>query len=107
MKKSFCEPGNIKFCPPIVLSMAFGPSTVVINRSAENGGDLTFCSRNEMETMFENGSLHPGDLKATACAIMVKVLENISSAIKKDKIATQASKTLKAFEKKMSKKKKK
>merc|ERR1711935_1055570 len=41
MKKAFCEPGNIKFCPPIVLSMALGPPEVVIKRSSENGGDVT------------------------------------------------------------------
>jgi len=107
MKKAFCEPGNIKFCPPIVLSMALGPSEVVIKRSPENGGDVIFRSQLEMETSFENGSLHPGDLKSTACAIMVELLEQVSKAIKEDKVVTKASKTLKAFEKKMSKKKKK
>jgi len=107
MKKAFCEPGNTKFCPPIILSIALGSSNVVIKRSAENGGDVTCTSQLEMETIFENGSLHPGDLKATACAIMVNVLEKISIAIKADKDVTKASKTLKALEKKMSKKKKK
>mmetsp|Transcript_2976 Transcript_2976/g.3286 ORF Transcript_2976/g.3286 Transcript_2976/m.3286 type:complete len:783 (+) Transcript_2976:57-2405(+) len=107
MKKAFCEPGNIKFCPPIVLSMALGPPEVVIKRSAENGGDVTCRSQLEMETIFENGALHPGDLKATACAIMVEVLEKVSKSMKEDKVATKAAKTFKAFEKKMSKKKKK
>jgi len=106
MKKAFCEPGNIKFCPPIVLSMALGPPEVVIKRSSENGGDVTCRTQLEMETIFENGSLHPGDLKATACAIMVKFLEKVSKIIKEDKVANKASMTLKAFEKMLKKKKK-
>ena len=59
-----------------------------------------------MEADFKSGALHPGDLKATASTIMVGVLDKIASAIKADKEATQASKALKAFAKKMAKKKK-
>mmetsp|Transcript_17111 Transcript_17111/g.32376 ORF Transcript_17111/g.32376 Transcript_17111/m.32376 type:complete len:772 (-) Transcript_17111:80-2395(-) len=106
MKKAFCEPGNTEFCPPIALAIAFGPADIEINRSAENGGDVVYRNKEEMESDFKSGSLHPGDLKATASTIMVGVLEKISSIIKEDKVLTTASKTLKAFEKKQSKKKK-
>ncbi len=105
MKKAFCEPGNIDFCPPIALAIAFGPSEIVIKRSAENGGDVTYKSKDEMEADFKGGSLHPGDLKATSTAIMVGVLEEITGAIKNDADATKAAKALKAFQKKMSKRK--
>jgi len=106
MKKAFCEPGNIDFCPPIALAMAFGPKELVIHRSPDNGGDVTYKSKEEIETDFKSGSLHPGDLKASSTAIMIQVLEKLSSALKTDSDAAKASKALKAFQKKMSKKKK-
>lgn len=106
MKKAFCEPGNIDFCPPIVLANAFGPADIEIKRSVENGGDVVYRNKKDMESDFKSGSLHPGDLKATASTIMVGVLDKISSMIKEDKNLTMASKALKAFEKKVSKKKK-
>ena len=105
MKKAFCEPGNIEYCPPIVLAIAFGPPEIEIKRSPENGGDVIYTKQAEMEADFKSGALHPGDLKATATAIMVGVLDKLAAAIKGDKDATKASKALKAFQKKMSKKK--
>lgn len=106
MKKAFCEPGNIEFCPPIVLANAFAAGDIEIKRSEENGGDVVYKKQTDMEADFKSGALHPGDLKATASTIMVGVLDKIASAIKADKEATQASKALKAFAKKMAKKKK-
>merc|ERR1712232_289641 len=104
MKKAFCEPGNIEFCPPIVLANAFAAGDIEIKRSEENGGDVVYKKQSDMEADFKSGALHPGDLKATASTIMVGVLDKIASAIKADKEATQASKSLKAFAKKMAKK---
>ncbi len=107
MKKAFCEPGNITFCPPIVLANAFCPNgDLTIIRSPENGGDIVYKNQSEMEDDFRNGSLHPGDLKASSTKIMVDVLDRIAAAIKGDKEVTKASKALKAFQKKMAKKKK-
>ena len=114
MKKAFCEPGNVMFCPPIALAstFAFGPpategGAVVVKRSEENGGDCTYHSTAELERDFANGSLHPADLKAAVSVIMVNnVLEKLSQAIKADKAALKASKDLKAFQKKLSKMKK-
>lgn len=106
MKKAFCMPENITFCPPIVLANIFGPSEIVINRSEENGGNVKYSNQSDMEADFKSGSLHPGDLKATATAIMVGVLEKLAGSMKQDKSISQATKTLKAFEKKMSKRKK-
>ena len=107
MKKAFCEPENIGFCPPITLANVFASSEIEIKRSPENGGDVIYKNQADMETDFEKGTLHPGDLKATASAIMVAVLDRISTEIKGDKDASKACKALKAFVKKMSKKKKK
>jgi tyrosyl-tRNA synthetase len=110
MKKAFCEPGNTDFCPPIVISSAlsFGfdgqsTGTFVVTRSDENGGDVTYESRAEIEKDFSSGALHPGDLKASATTIMISTLEKLAGVIKNDGDATKASKTLKAFQKKMAK----
>lgn len=107
MKKAFCEPGNVDFCPPIVLAFMFGPTNIVINRSEENGGNVSYSTQAEIEEDFRSGALHPGDLKATAIAIMVQTLEKISSPFKvKNSDEFKASKVLTQFAKKMGKKKK-
>jgi len=106
MKKAFCEPGNVEFCPPIVLATVFSKGDIMmIQRSPENGGDARYNSKEEMEADFKSGALHPGDLKASSTKIMVGVLEKLASAFKADSNTTKASKALKAFQKKMSKKK--
>jgi len=113
MKKAFCEPTNIKFCPPISIASAFvfgletdSTGEMTITRTADNGGDAVFRTRSELEAAFAKDSLHPGDIKALAAALMVSTLEKISTAIKSSKEATQAKKVLKAAQKKLAKKKK-
>ncbi|KAG7366368.1 tyrosyl-tRNA synthetase [Nitzschia inconspicua] len=113
MKKAFCEPMNISFCPPINVASAFafglnpvdGTGELTISRSAENGGDVVFKTRSELEASFADESLHPGDLKAAASTLMVSTLEKLSAGIKADGDATKATKTLKAAAKKLAKKK--
>ena len=114
MKKAFCEPKNIDFCPPICVASAFSfglqadsTGEMVITRSPENGGDAVFKSRSELEAAFADESLHPGDLKAFASATMVATLDKLSKAIKADGDSTKAGKTLKAMAKKLAKQKKK
>ena len=110
-KKSFCEPGNIDFCPPIELLAYFGGldsgKQVTIQRSADNGGDITYTSKSDMMKDFESGSLHPGDLKGVVSSTMLEVLTSINDELKRDDEATKGAKALKAFAKKMAKQKKK
>ena len=110
-KKSFCEPGNIDFCPPIELLTYFSGldsgKEVTIERSAENGGNITFSSKSDLQKKFESGLLHPGDLKGVVSSIMLEVLTSVSEAMKKDSEASNGTKVLKAFAKKMAKQKKK
>eukprot|EP00586_Coscinodiscus_wailesii_P018831 CAMPEP_0172513018 /NCGR_PEP_ID=MMETSP1066-20121228/248783_1 /TAXON_ID=671091 /ORGANISM="Coscinodiscus wailesii, Strain CCMP2513" /LENGTH=788 /DNA_ID=CAMNT_0013293081 /DNA_START=59 /DNA_END=2425 /DNA_ORIENTATION=+ len=103
MKKAFCEPSNISYNPPITLSTTLLPKNtpITISRKPENGGDVTYTSRNDLERDFESGALHPGDLKATAGAIMVKVLEGLNSGLKEE--CGNEMKTLKAMVKKIKK----
>lgn len=109
MKKAFCEPKNITFCPPIALATTFGIKSsgeLTIQRSEENGGNIVFTKREEIEASFTDESLHPGDLKAAVSLLMVTTLEKLSAAIKADPDAQKASKALKALAKKLAKGKK-
>lgn len=115
MKKAFCEPGNVEFCPPIALVSVFAlrtedqGSSFVVKRSDENGGDVEFKTIEELEKAFAagEGTLHPGDLKASTTTVVMGVLEKIAAGLKSDKKAQNAAKALKAFQKKMAKQKKK
>ena len=112
MKKAFCEPGNIEYCPPISIVSAFcfgfsreSTGELVIRRSDENGGDVTYKTMSEVEVDFASSALHPGDLKEAATSKIMELLEKLSMAMKTNGEATKAGKTLKACAKKMSKKK--
>jgi len=108
MKKAFCEPGNISFCPPITLASAFSftedsTGSFVVHRSPDNGGERVYKTTCELENDFGDGTLHPGDLKTATTALMSGMLEKLAAAIKADSEATKAAKTMKAFQKKMAK----
>lgn len=122
MKKAFCQPGNMEFCPVISILSAFlyhlkpftvngresdPPSTdnnaITIHRTAENGGDVVFSTPAELISEFANGSLHPGDIKAAASILIVSILEQLSNSIKNDCEASKGAKALKAYEKKKQK----
>lgn len=106
MKKAFCEPGNLAFCPPIALASFFalqhGPGVVAITRTADNGGDVTYDTADAIAADFASGALHPGDLKEFAGKTMSDVLQRITDATK-DKDVGNSKKTLQAFAKKQAK----
>jgi len=111
MKKAFCEPGNIGFCPPIAIASEFaigslGGGTLSIRRSEENGGDKDYTSVQELESDYANGSLHPGDLKAATALLSIGFLEKLSAGYKADPAVLKATKDLKNFQKKLAKMKK-
>jgi tyrosyl-tRNA synthetase len=114
LKKAFCEPGTISFCPPIALTQAlvFESSTTLapssefsITRPEANGGDKVFKNISEIQADFESGALHPGDLKAATTNVALLLLERLAAAFSGDSETQKAVKALKAFAKKMSKKK--
>lgn len=101
----------MEFCPVLSLAavFAFGgdgayaaaPGSLVVQRSAENGGEKSYASMDELVADYQDGSLHPGDLKKHAMvAIVSNILDTLAAAIKADPAATQAAKTLKALLKK-------
>jgi tyrosyl-tRNA synthetase len=108
LKKAFCEPKNISFCPPIAVASAFAfgmerdaKGELTITRSPENGGDVVFHNQSELEASFAAEELHPGDLKSAASALAVKTLEKLAASMKEDPEAAKAAKTLKALAKKL------
>jgi tyrosyl-tRNA synthetase len=111
MKKAFCEPGNVDFCPPIHLAsvFAFGPTgsgSLTVSRSPENGGNLTYTGVDNLSKDFISGALHPGDLKAATTALAATVLDQLAKAVNADKDTKQAVKALKNYQKKAAKSKK-
>jgi tyrosyl-tRNA synthetase len=111
LKKAFCQPGNVDFCPVVSVVAAFtfspiGPGTFTIPRPLENGGDVTYTGGDDILKDFASEALHPGDLKNAATPLVISVLDRLSSAIKQDSDASKSAKTLKALQKKMAKAKK-
>ena len=108
MNKSFAEERNLDFCPALNIASVFvfgahgayqsgSTGSLLVQRAEENGGNKTYHSLLDVQQDYRDGSLHPGDLKKGAMiAIVVDLLEKLSNAIKVDKTATQAVKTLKA-----------
>ena len=109
LKKAFCEPGNIDFCPPITLAKVFGfdvSGSLTISRKPENGGDKTYTVVDDLRKDFESEALHPGDLKTAVTGLVVGVLDNISKEFAANNDVKNAVKVLKNYEKKASKAKK-
>ncbi|KAK2149590.1 hypothetical protein LSH36_445g00012 [Paralvinella palmiformis] len=69
LKKAFCEPGNIQnngilsFVKYVLFPLS-SSAAFTVERSPENGGDLTFTDYQPLEDAFAKQDLHPGDLKA-------------------------------------------
>jgi tyrosyl-tRNA synthetase len=84
LKKSFAEEKNIEFCPALQLAKVFCfPDPLVVTRSDDNGGTVTYDTYEHLVADYESGALHPGDLKNGGLApIMLKVFENIQTELK-------------------------
>ena len=110
MKKAFCEPGNISFCPPIsivkVLVFDLVGGSFTVKRSDANGGDVSFSNYEQLSASFIDGSLHPGDIKTASAALIFEFLDKMANAVKSDGEAAKSAKGLKAFQKKLAKQKK-
>merc|ERR1711972_1022439 len=90
LKRAFCEPGKIEFCPPIVLAEELilkysASATLVVARKPENGGDQSFSSPADLRAAFTAGELHPGDLKPSVRDGVDAVLERVRKAVAGEK----------------------
>lgn len=85
IKKSFCEPQNVEYCPPITLAreicFRFG-GDFVIKRKPDDGGDKVYASVDDLSADFGAGKLHPGDLKPTVGTGVVSVVTIIANKYK-------------------------
>jgi tyrosyl-tRNA synthetase len=103
LKKAFCEPMNVTFCPPISLAqwlLATGPIT--ISRKEENGGNKTYSALSDLKSDFASGALHPGDLKTNVNKAVVEALKPVREVFKEAALK-KAQKDLETFAKKAAK----
>ena len=88
VKRAFCEPSNVAFCPPLTLSrrllLPYGAASLVLTRKPEDGGDVTFHDAAALEQAYASGGVHPGDLKPVVRDGTDALLQKVRKAIKAD-----------------------
>lgn len=99
LKRAFCEPGNVDFCPPLTLAeeliLPFSEGgELVVSRKPENGGDLRFSDAAELRSVFASGALHPGDLKPSVRDAIDAILERMRKLVAEEKELKEAEKEL-------------
>jgi len=99
LKRAFCEPGNVDFCPPVVLAeellMQYSTDAkLVVARKPDNGGDQHFSTSELLRGAFASGELHPGDLKPSVRDGADAILERVRKAIGDEKALKEAEKEL-------------
>merc|ERR1712176_1421964 len=107
MKKAFCEPGNVKFCPVLAWTDALlvHHKELLIKRKPDNGGDKTYTDVKSVQADYASGALHPGDLKPAVGKLLNVALENMRTSVKASKELQKAQKDLDAIAKAKAKKK--
>jgi len=80
IKRAFCEPANVSFCPPLALAveivLAHADSHTLVVKEA------TYSDGGALEADFASGVLHPGDLKPAVTTAVDGVMERLRVAIK-------------------------
>lgn len=100
IKKAFCPPKIVKGNPCLeYINYLVLPwfKEFVIERKAENGGNKTFKSYEELIADYESGELHPADLKPALSKALNKILEPVREHFKKDSNARDLLKRVKAY----------
>mmetsp|Transcript_76376 Transcript_76376/g.210907 ORF Transcript_76376/g.210907 Transcript_76376/m.210907 type:complete len:745 (-) Transcript_76376:109-2343(-) len=101
IKKAFCEPGNLSFCPPIslVAELRSLHEEFVVLRKPENGGNMVYSDLEALQKDFASGSLHPGDLKPALSRMVNMVLEKLRVGLGSDEVVKKAQKDLENYTK--------
>ena len=77
--KAFCTPGDVTFNPILdwteKLVFGLGDSELVVDRTPQNGGPVTFGAFEEVRDAFADGKLHPMDAKAALASRLIDRLE--------------------------------
>mmetsp|Transcript_28986 Transcript_28986/g.46722 ORF Transcript_28986/g.46722 Transcript_28986/m.46722 type:complete len:741 (-) Transcript_28986:57-2279(-) len=106
VKKAFCQPQNVTFCPLISLaSILLSKKELLVSRKPDNGGDKTYTSAKAIWDDFESGALHPGDLKPAVGKMLNAIMEAVRIGLKDDDALKKAQKELDNYIKSLSKKK--
>jgi tyrosyl-tRNA synthetase len=110
IKKAFCEPENVNFCPPLLWVSDFLlplQGEFVVKRKPANGGDKVYTSADDVSADFADGSLHPADLKPALGKALNVALDGVRAGVKSSKELKRAQKKLDDFIKAQQKKQKK
>ena len=107
IKKAFCPERQIENNPIIdytkyIIFEKFSP--VVIKRDAKNGRDLYFNNYEELKKVFEEGDLHPVDLKNSVAGYINQLLQPVREHFEKDPYAKKLLDTIKMWQAEMAKK---
>lgn len=107
IKKAFCEPGNVDFCPPLrwIEVLLQNAGTFTVPRKPENGGDLLYTEPSPMLEDFRKEILHPGDLKPAVGRSLNEVVAVVRAGIKASDSLKKAQKKLEGIAKEIQKKK--
>jgi len=109
LRKSFCLPQNLAFCPVLTYADVFVLGTahddvidtttatgsnddviaattvprgsLTLHRKPENGGDVTYTSRTALHNDFMANLVHPADLKNAMGNVMLAVMNDVSNAM--------------------------
>jgi tyrosyl-tRNA synthetase len=100
IKKSFCPPGIIKDNPCFdylkhLIFQKFDEFTV--NRKAENGGDKTYKSYQEVVEDYEKDLLHPNDLKPALAKSINALIQPVRDHFANDPKAKQLLQTVRKY----------
>ena len=98
MNKAFCPEKTIQFNPIIDICKYIifrEKETFKIERPAKFGGNIEFQNYNELEKAFEQGKLHPQDLKNAAANELAAILEPVRRYFENNKEAKERLNTVK------------
>ncbi|KAH7861255.1 hypothetical protein Vadar_023877 [Vaccinium darrowii] len=100
IKKAYCPPmvvqGNpcLEYIKYIILPWFH---EFKVERSADNGGEKTFKSFEELVADYESGTLHPADVKPALSKALNKILQPVRDHFKNDPTAKDLLKRVKAY----------
>jgi len=89
LKKAFCEPGNVQengllaFAKHVIFPLLH-EKPFVIPRGESHGGPLTFVDYAQLESLFAQQNLHPGDLKLGVESFLNQLLDPIRTKFDTD-----------------------
>ncbi|KAK8584662.1 hypothetical protein V6N13_138617 [Hibiscus sabdariffa] len=100
IKKAYCPPKVVEGNPCLeYIKYIIFPwfNEFKVDRSVDNGGDKTYKDFEELVSEYENGQLHPGDLKPALSKALNKILQPVRDHFNKDAKAKDLLKRVKSY----------